>query len=61
MTCASTKALSFTVFRILNTTGGRPVMGLPPLFPSFFAKKIKEKFAGFKKMRTFASAFKKNA
>ena len=26
-----------------------------------FLKKVKKKFGGFKKMRTFASAFKKNA
>ena len=38
--------------------------GLSTLFLYFFtlfSKKIQKKFAGFKKMPTFASAFEKNA
>ena len=30
-------------------------------FLYFFSEKMQEKFAGFEKMRTFASAFDKNA
>jgi len=33
----------------------------PPSFFDIFSIKIEKKFAGFKKMRTFASAFEKNA
>jgi len=61
MTGASTKTLSFTDFRILNTTGGGHWRVAPPIFYTFFSKKNSQKFAGFKKMRTFASAFDKNA
>lgn len=61
MTHASTKTLSFTDFRILNTTGGERESVLPPLFLLFFIKNAQKKFGGYKKMRTFASAFDKNA
>ena len=31
------------------------------IFFAFFCRKMAKKFAGFKKIRTFASAFEKNA
>ena len=39
MTGASTKTLSFTDFRILNTTGGGHWRVAPPIFYTFFSKK----------------------
>lgn len=51
----------FHCFLILNTTDGGFHKRSAVTFLSFFKQKMKEKFAGYENLRTFASAFNKNA